>query len=82
MKIYIAQWPNGTISIVSAKTEDDLLLRLDSEACPSEAKIFRVPNSNGNIHIVTSLKKENGEYAIDFDSGEYGQALKEIGKII
>lgn len=78
MKIYIAKWPNGTISILSAKNEDDLLLRLDSEASPSEAKIFRVPTPNGNLHITTTLIEEDGECAIAFDSGEYGEALKEI----
>ena len=78
MKIYIAKWPDGTISIVSAKNEDDLILRLDSEANPSIAKIFRVPTTNGNLHITTALIEEDGENAIAFDSGEYGEALKEI----
>ena len=80
MKTYIAKWPNGTISILSAKNEDDLLLRLDSEASPSQAKIFRVPTPNGNLHITTNLIEEEGECAIAFGSGEYGEALKEIEK--
>ena len=78
MKIYIAKWPDGTISIVSAKNEDDLILRLDSEASPSSAKIFRVPTPNGNLHITTALIEEDGENVIAFDSGEYGEALKQI----
>ena len=78
VKIYIAKWPNGTISILSAKNEDDLILKLDSEGNPSEAKIFRVPTPSGNLHITTILTEENGECAIEFDSGEYGEALKEI----
>jgi hypothetical protein len=78
MNIYIAKWPDGTISILSANNKDDLILRLDSEASPSYAKLYKVPMTEGNLHITTHLKNVNGEKEIQFSSGEYGERPKKI----
>lgn len=77
MKTYIAKWPNGTISILTAEDKTDLFWKLDSEADPVEAKIFEVPtDEEGNIHITTGLFKKKNDYVIEFQSGEYGEQIK------
>jgi len=81
MKTYIAQWPDGTISIVSAEDRADLFWKLDSEGCPACAKIFVVKGSYGDgVHITTKLIKKNGKHRIDFESGEHGHEIKKFPK--
>jgi hypothetical protein len=77
MKTYIAQWPDGTITIVDAEDKTDLFWKLDTEADPIKAKIFEVPYGDGGIHITTNLTtNKKGEPTIEFNSGEYGEELK------
>lgn len=81
MKTYISQWPDGTISIVSAEDRADLFWKLDSEGYPACAKIFVVNGSYGDgVHITTKLTKKNGKHRIDFESGEHGHEIKKFPK--
>jgi hypothetical protein len=60
MKLYIAKWPNGTISILNASSKKDLFFKLDEEGDPNEAEITCL-NFEDSIHIITEFKKnENG----------------------
>ena len=60
MKTYLAKWPNGTISIVSARLHNDLYLQLDKEADPEKADVYEVPKP---FHITTDVK--NGKIYTD-----------------
>ena len=83
-RLYIASWPNGTISIVSALSRRDLFLKLDEEAEPSEAKIKQVDFYDG-VHITTNftygsndkpMLDEHGNPELNWSLGEdaYGNA--------
>jgi uncharacterized alpha/beta hydrolase family protein len=75
MKTYIAQWENGTISVLTAKNKTDLFWKLDSEGDPISAKIFVVPtDEEGNIHITTNIIKKKNEPVIYF--GSYCEEIK------
>jgi hypothetical protein len=77
MKTYIAQWENGTISILTAEDKTELFWKLDSEGDPIGAKIFVVPtDEEGNFHITTDIIKKKDEPVIYFGSGEYGGEIK------
>jgi hypothetical protein len=79
MKTYIAQWPDGTLTIVDAENKSDLILKLDSEADPILAKIFEIPHGERGLHITTNLLEiKDGDWRIEFDSGEYGEKPKRI----
>jgi hypothetical protein len=70
MKTYIAQWPDGTISIVSAEGQTDLFWKLDAEADPNEAKLFVIQDDE-ELHITTRIVKDKkGEPKIEFDSND------------
>jgi hypothetical protein len=58
MKVYLAEWPNGTISILTANDEVELFSQLDEEADPNLAKIYIMPT---HFHISTYLKKNRIE---------------------
>jgi hypothetical protein len=60
MKTYLAKWPNGTISILQAKTLVDLFWDLDAEADPAEAKVFELPK---RFHLATCIV--NNEIQVD-----------------
>ena len=79
MKTYIAKWENGTISIVTAHSKNELLLKLDSEGDVRGAKLFEVPPSeDGGFHIATSLEKNDDDVAINFYAGEYSEPFKKV----
>lgn len=65
-KLYIATWPNGTITIFTGKNKTQRLLLLDSEANPEEAIVKEI-SFDDNIHISTNLT-DNG---IEWSLGEY-----------
>jgi hypothetical protein len=79
MKTYIAQWENGTISILTAEDKTDLFWKLDSEGDPVHAKIFEVPlDEEDNFHITTNITKKKNDYVIECGSGEYGEEMKRV----
>jgi hypothetical protein len=63
MKLYIAKWPNGTFTILSASSKKDLFFKLDEEGDPSEAEIQHINFLNDEIHITTNFvtERKNGE---------------------
>lgn len=67
MKIYIAQWPDNSISILTAQSKKDLELKLDSEANPAEAKIKEYSFPTQDFHITThfNFNKDNTLNMID-----------------
>ena len=69
MNIFIAKWPNGTVSIVSADTNRHLYDILDSEGNPEEATIYELePDDDGHFHLTTDVVKNKIKVGIDFES--------------
>jgi len=57
-KLYIAEWGDGTISIVSAKNSKDLFWVLDTEGDPYDTKITELNFHQGDVHITTKSKSK------------------------
>lgn len=55
MKLYIAKWPNGTATILTASSKKDLYSKLDEEGDPACADIQQVNFLNGDIHITANF---------------------------
>ena len=71
MKTYLAHWADGSISIVTAKNENELFLILDTESNPDNAKIYEIPTKEF-CHISTYVKSfKNGNTEIKIHSHEY-----------
>jgi hypothetical protein len=66
MRAYLAEWPNGTISILTAESEIDLFDKLDAEGDPTEARIFLMPTQ---FHLETNIQKNKIEVC-EFDGKE------------
>ena len=64
MKLYVANWPDGSISILNAQDKDQLALRLDIEANPDYAKLTELNFTDGQIHLTTSVAKGSIEWDI------------------
>jgi hypothetical protein len=86
MKLYIAKWPDNSLTIVTASSKRDLFLKLDEEADPSEAKITSV-DFDGDVHITTRFAfdesdkpvlDENGSPKMDWDLGECAHNAKKV----
>ena len=80
MKLYIAKWPNGTVTILSAKNKKDLFFKLDEEGDPSDAEIEQVNFVNDDIHITTNFLTEHkdGKTQVVLDN-EIGFPTIEVG---
>lgn len=63
MRVYLAEWPNGTISVLTADNEVDLFNKLDAEGDPNEAMIFLMPTQ---FHLETNVKGKRIEVC-EFD---------------
>lgn len=58
-KLYIVEWPNETISIVSADNKNDLFWNIDSESDPCDAKITEVSfDGHQDIYIKTESESK------------------------
>lgn len=69
MNIFIAKWPNGTISIVSADTNRHLYDILDTEGSPEDASIYKVmSDEDGHFHLTTDIVKNKIKVNINIDS--------------
>jgi len=64
VKLYIANWPDGSISILNARDKNQLALRLDIEANPELAKISELNFLDDQIHLTTSVAKGSIEWDI------------------
>ena len=60
MRTFLAKWPNGTISILTAKTSEDLYDRLDQLANPEDSEIFLLPRN-----FSLDLESSNNEVLFD-----------------
>jgi hypothetical protein len=70
--LYVAEWPDGTISIVSAESKNDLFWKLDEEGDPTGAKIskIKIDKDNCDIHITTDLSMKKNKPKLDWWVGE------------
>jgi hypothetical protein len=80
-KLYIVDWPDGTISILSAESKKDLFWSIDSEADPYAPKITEV-TTKYDIHIATYLHtNKKNQTSIKWHLGpesDYGSKKKVI----
>ena len=44
MPLYLCRWPNGDVSIVTARSKDDAIVRLDEFENAESAEIWRLPD--------------------------------------
>ena len=65
-KLYIAEWPDGTITILSAKNKQKLFWALDEESDPYAAKITEL-DFEDHIHIRTNSKSDI-KWSVDWDT--------------
>lgn len=65
MEVYIAKWPNGTATILTASSKKDLYFKLDEEGDPEEADVKQVEFLNGEIHITANFEKKDGKIALE-----------------
>jgi hypothetical protein len=72
-KLFIATWPNGSITIFSAKSKDAAMMLLDSEGDPATADIKQI-NFDEHIHIGTRVENDKCEWYL----GEYSEAYAEV----
>lgn len=56
MNTYLAKWPNGTISILTANNTLDAFWKLDVEGDPTDErlKVYRLPK---NFYLTTEILK-------------------------
>jgi len=78
VKLYIANWPDGSISILNARDKNQLALRLDIESNPEFAKITELNFPDGQIHLTTSVSKGSIQWDI---CPEYFNATKKKIKL-
>lgn len=71
MSTYLAEWPDGTISVLSAENIVDLFWRLDVEGNPFAAKVCKLPSRfhigtviNNRRKIVTSNEDSEEDFAM------------------
>jgi hypothetical protein len=74
-KLYLATWPNGTVTVFTAKNNLRASLILDSEGNPEEAVVNEI-SFEGDIHITTNvidnrIEWQLGEYANDAVTKDY-----------
>ena len=79
MNIYIAKWPNGTISILTADDKIDLFDKLDREGDPFACQLVQVNSKETeHFHLTTEIKKQGDETFIELDQIEEDVNLKKV----
>lgn len=73
MKNYLAKWPDGTVTILTAKNVIHLFDLLDLETDPFAAEVYQLPRS---YQIRTSI--EEGKMTFDVYDGEDAAKIKRI----
>ena len=65
MKLYVATWPNGTISILTAQNKKDLFFKLDSEGNPEYVKVkqYTFPTED-DIYLTTNFKEDENRNVV------------------
>jgi hypothetical protein len=62
--LYIARWPDGTISFFTASAEDEIFFILDRESIPDEVELYRVDCPDiKDLHIGTAIFN-NGSHPV------------------
>ncbi len=77
--LYLAKWPDGSITLISASSVGDLILRLDSEGNPECCVVRKiVADDTDNILINFNVKNKNVEIEPNLDWELCGGKLKKI----
>lgn len=67
MKTWLAKWPNGSISVVRAKSETEAYWLFDEEGSPTHAQIYEITSSNFHIKTnVTPRKRQKPRINVHF----------------
>jgi len=74
-KLYIATWPDGSITIFTGKNKTNRSMLLDTESDPAKAIVKEVTFED-DIHITTKVSKNEiewslGDYATDANIRDY-----------
>ena len=72
MRTYLASWPNGTITVLTASSELELYDTLDEEGDPDQAEVFILPTK---FAVTTDVK--DGKIIVDET-----QSLKDLKPFI
>lgn len=68
MNIFLAKWPNGTITFANAANIRELFNVLETEGAPEEASIYKVePDENGRFHLSTDIVNNKIKVEINLD---------------
>jgi hypothetical protein len=67
MAIYLCRWMNGDISIVSASSKDDAILKLDEFASPDDGEIFKLDE-----FLVDFTLTDDGSLELNYKAGAAG----------
>ena len=68
-QLYLAKWPNGSVSLIEAENETELFSELDSQCDPLSATIFKIKKSE-RLHLEFEMDKQGDESFIDVQVAE------------
>lgn len=77
MQTYIAKWPDGSISILTAEDKTDLFDKLDIEGDPFCCELYEIKSENEDFHFSLEIVKQV-ETFIDIEPIETDATLKKI----
>jgi len=69
MAVFLCRWPNGDISIVSARNKDDAIVKLDEIGNADHADLKQLRE----LLVDFTLKEDGGLELSDFDSCGFGE---------
>ena len=76
-QLYLAKWPNGSISLIEAANELELFRELDTQCDPYSASICKI-NKSERLHLEFEIKKQRDESFIDVDVAEDNETVSEL----
>lgn len=77
--LYLAKWPDGSVTLVSASGSYDLFQKLDSEDDPECCVIHKIiPDENDDVMINFTVKNNNIKSDGNLEWRDCGGKLKKI----
>jgi hypothetical protein len=76
-QLYLAKWPDGSISLVEAANELELFRELDTQCDPYSASICKI-NKSERLHLEFEIKQQRDESFIDVEVAEDNEIVSEF----